>query len=121
MFLALKGWDVTGFDASDEGIATAQRNATRAGVKINAVRETEAAFDYGAGQWDFIVFTYEPFPITSAPYVERLGTALKPGGIIVVESLAQDEQIADRDNSHHFVAFEHWQMPHTLLSHQSHA
>ena len=31
------------------------------------------------------------------------------------------EQIADRDNSHHFVAFEHRQMPHTLLSHQSHA
>ena len=43
VFLALKGWDVTGFDASDEGIATAQRNATRAGAKINAIRETEAA------------------------------------------------------------------------------
>jgi hypothetical protein len=68
VFLALKGWVVTGFDASDEGFATAQRNATRAGVKINAVRETEAAFDYGAGQWDLIVFTYEPFPITSAAY-----------------------------------------------------
>jgi 2-polyprenyl-3-methyl-5-hydroxy-6-metoxy-1,4-benzoquinol methylase len=96
LFLALKGWDVTGFDASDEGIATAQRNATRAGVKINAVRETEAAFDYGAGQWDLIVFTYEPFPITSAAYVERLGTALKPGGIIVVESLAQDDATPNR-------------------------
>ena len=94
--LALKGWDVTGFDASDEGIATAQRNATRAGVKINAVRETEAAFDYGAGQWDLIVFTYEPFPITSAAYVERLGSALKPGGIIVVESLAQDDATPNR-------------------------
>jgi 2-polyprenyl-3-methyl-5-hydroxy-6-metoxy-1,4-benzoquinol methylase len=96
LFLALKGWDVTGFDASDEGIATAQRNATRAGVKINAVRETEAAFDYGAGQWDLIVFTYEPFPITSAAYVERLGTALKPGGIIVVESLAQEDATPNR-------------------------
>ena len=61
VFLALKGWDVTGFDASDEGIAIAQRNAARAGVKINALRETEAAFDYGADQWDLIVFTYEPF------------------------------------------------------------
>ena len=96
VFLALKGWDVTGFDASDEGIATAQRNATRAGVKINAVRETEAAFDYGADQWDLIVFTYEPFPITSAAYVERLGTALKPGGIIVIESLAQEEATPNR-------------------------
>jgi 2-polyprenyl-3-methyl-5-hydroxy-6-metoxy-1,4-benzoquinol methylase len=96
VFLSLKGWDVTGFDASDEGIATAQRNATRAGVKINAVRETEAAFDYGADQWDLIVFTYEPFPITSAAYVERLGTALKPRGIIVIESLAQEEATPNR-------------------------
>jgi 2-polyprenyl-3-methyl-5-hydroxy-6-metoxy-1,4-benzoquinol methylase len=88
--------DVTGFDASDEGIATAQRNATRAGAKINAIRETEAAFDYGADQWDLIVFTYEPFPITSAAYVERLGTALKPGGIIVVESLSQEDQTPNR-------------------------
>jgi len=65
-------------------------------VKIEAVRETEAAFDYGAGQWDLIVFTYEPFPITSAASVERLGTALKPGGIIVVESLAQEDATPNR-------------------------
>jgi 2-polyprenyl-3-methyl-5-hydroxy-6-metoxy-1,4-benzoquinol methylase len=96
VFLTLKGWDVTGFDASDEGIATAQRNATRPGVKINAIRETEAAFDYGADRWDLIVRTYEPFPITSAPYVERLGTALKPGGIIVVESLSQEDLTPNR-------------------------
>jgi 2-polyprenyl-3-methyl-5-hydroxy-6-metoxy-1,4-benzoquinol methylase len=96
VFLALKGWDVTGFDASDEGIAIAQRNAARAGVKINALRETEAAFDYGADQWDLIVFTYEPFPITSTAYVERLSTSLKPRGIIVVESLAQEDATPNR-------------------------
>jgi hypothetical protein len=43
-----------------------------------------------------IVFTYEPFPITSAAYVERLGTALKPDGIIVVESLAQEDATPNR-------------------------
>ena len=37
VFLAMKGWDVTGFDLSDEGIATARRNAERAGVKINTI------------------------------------------------------------------------------------
>ena len=44
VFLALKGWDVTGFDLSDEGIAAARRNADRAGVKINAIVGTEDAF-----------------------------------------------------------------------------
>jgi hypothetical protein len=62
------------------------------------VCETEAAFDYGVGQWDF-VFTYEPFPITWAAYVERLGTALKLGGIIVVESLAQEDAAPNRTRS----------------------
>lgn len=62
VFLALEGWDVTGFDVSAEGIAVARKNAARAGVKINAIRETDEAFDYGISQWDLIVFMYEPFP-----------------------------------------------------------
>src|SRR5262252_6980031 len=56
VFLALKGWDVTGFDISDEGLAVAHKNAERAGVKLNAIRETDEAFDYGSDQWDMIVF-----------------------------------------------------------------
>lgn len=48
VFLALKGWDVTGFDISDEGIAVARKNAERAGVKLNAIRETDEAFNYGS-------------------------------------------------------------------------
>ena len=70
VFLALKGWDVTGFDMSDEGIAAARRNAERAGVKINAHRESEDSFNYGKEQWDLIVFMYEPFPITTSAYVD---------------------------------------------------
>ena len=33
MFLAIKGWDVTGFDVADEGLRIAQGNVERAGVK----------------------------------------------------------------------------------------
>ena len=86
VFLALKGWDVTGFDISDEGLAVAHKNAERAGVKLNAIRETDEAFDYGSDQWDMIVFMYEPFPVTSAAYVERLRKSMKSGGLIVIES-----------------------------------
>jgi len=57
VFLALKGWDVTGFDISDEGLAVAGKNAERAGVKLNAIRETDEAFDYGSDQCDMIVRT----------------------------------------------------------------
>jgi SAM-dependent methyltransferase len=96
VFLALKGWDVTGFDLSDEGIATARRNAERAGVKIDAIRGTEEAFDYGTERWDLIVFVYEPFPITTAAYVERLRRSLRPGGVIVIEGFGEEETVKNR-------------------------
>ena len=96
VFLALKGWDVTGFDLSDEGIATARRNAERAGVKINAIQGTEDAFDYGTEQWDLIVFVYEPFPITTAAYVQRLHRSLRAGGLIVIESFGEEESAKNR-------------------------
>jgi SAM-dependent methyltransferase len=96
VFLAMKGWDVTGFDLSDEGIATARRNAERAGVKINAIVGTEDAFDYGAERWDLIVFVYEPFPITTAAYVERLHRSLRPGGLIVIEGFGEEETVKNR-------------------------
>lgn len=96
VFLALKGWDVTGFDLSDEGIATARRNADRAAVKINAIRGTEDAFDYGTERWDLIVFVYEPFPITTAAYVQRLHRSLRAGGLIVIEGFGEEETVKNR-------------------------
>lgn len=96
VFLAMKGWDVTGFDLSDEGIATARRNAERAGVKINAIAGTEDAFDYGTERWDLIVFVYEPFPITTAAYVQRLHRSLRPGGIVVIEGFGEEESVKNR-------------------------
>lgn len=90
VFLAIKGWDVTGFDVSDEGLAVARRDAGRAGVKVNALLKSYDAFDYGTAQWDLIVITYEPFPLTDADYVRRLTEALRPGGLIVIESFASD-------------------------------
>jgi SAM-dependent methyltransferase len=96
VFLALKGWDVTGFDISDEGLAIARKNAERAGVKLNAILATDEAFNYGSNQWDLIAFIYEPFPVTSAAYVERMRTSMKPGGIIVIESYGDEATTPNR-------------------------
>jgi SAM-dependent methyltransferase len=88
VFLALKGWDVTSFEISDEGVAIAQRNAKAAGVNIKTLSESNATFDFGQAQWDIIIATYVPFPLTTADYVQRLGRSLTPGGLVVVESFA---------------------------------
>ena len=82
VFLATKGWDVTGFDVSDGGLAMARQSAAQAGVKLNAVHSTEQAFDYGSEAWDLIVLTYEPFAVTQSGYADRLHGALKAGGAV---------------------------------------
>ena len=90
VFLALKGWDITGFDVSDTGIAIARKDAERAGVQLTAIQTSEKDFNYGVSQWDLIVFTYVPFPLTDSAYVRRLSNALRPGGLVIIESFASE-------------------------------
>jgi SAM-dependent methyltransferase len=90
VFLAVEGWDVTGFDISDEGLKIAKRDAERVGVKINAVLQSREEFAFGAAQWDLIVVTYETIPLETPTYVKRLKDSLRPGGLIVIESFASD-------------------------------
>jgi SAM-dependent methyltransferase len=96
VFLAMKGWDVTGFDVSDEGLRIAQRNAERAGVKLNAVLQSDDHFDFGTERWDLIVIAYTPVPLTIATYVEKLHRSLRRGGLVVVESFASASGSFDR-------------------------
>lgn len=94
--LAAKGWTVTGFDVSAEGLAVAKAQAARAGVTITAVQESDARFDLGAEQWDLIAVIYGPASIADAAYVARVHRALKPGGVVVVDSFASDRTAAQR-------------------------
>jgi SAM-dependent methyltransferase len=96
VFLALKGWDVTGFEISDEGVTIAQRNARAAGVNITTLLASNETFDLGQVQWDLIVATYAPFPLTTADYVQRLRGSLTSGGLVVVESFASDANAPGR-------------------------
>jgi len=90
VFLAVEGWNVTGFDISDVGLAVAAKNAERVGVKINTVLKSREEFDFGAAQWDLIVITYETIPLETPSYVRRLRDSLRAGGLIVVETTASD-------------------------------
>ena len=96
LFLALKGWDVTGFDVSDAGLAIARKNAEKAGLTIKALQTSEKAFDYGTSQWDLVLFSYVPFPIEDQAYVDRIYRSVRPGGLIVVESFASDARSPGR-------------------------
>jgi SAM-dependent methyltransferase len=84
VFLAMQGWDVTGFDPSDEAVRLAQANAAKAGVKIRALVATDDQFDFGVAQWDLIAMTYVRSLTTRD--AERIRRALAPGGIFVYEN-----------------------------------
>jgi 2-polyprenyl-3-methyl-5-hydroxy-6-metoxy-1,4-benzoquinol methylase len=90
VFLAVEGWDVTGFDISDVGLEVARKNAARVGVTINTVLQGREEFNFSAAQWDLIVITYETIPLETPRYAGRLRDALRPGGLIVVETTASD-------------------------------
>lgn len=94
--LAAKGWTVTGFDVSAEGLAVAKAQAARAGVTITAVQESIEQFDPGTNQWDLIAVVYGPGAIADPDYVVRLHRSLRPGGLVVVESFASDRTAAQR-------------------------
>ena len=90
VFLAVEGWNVTGFDISDVGLEVAKKNAARVGVKINAVLKSRENFDFGTAQWDLIVITYEIIPLETMSYGTRLRNSLRAGGLIVIETTASD-------------------------------
>ena len=87
VYLAKLGWDVTGFDISERGMELARKSAAAAGVKITTIRASMDDFDYGIGQWDLIVATYE-----GVSWLEAAAKGLKPGGFLVVEGYSKHPQ-----------------------------
>jgi SAM-dependent methyltransferase len=94
--LATRGWEVTGFDVSAEGLAVAKAEAARRKVDITALQQGDAEFDYGIGRWDLIAIIYGPGSVETPGYVDRLSRSLRPGGLVVIESFASDTQASRR-------------------------
>lgn len=85
VYLASKGWDVTGFDLAEDGMQVAEANAAKAGVRIKTVKARFEDFDYGKEQWDLIYFVYTNALTVDSKYVERIQAALKPGGLVLLD------------------------------------
>jgi len=90
VYLATRGWRVTGFDISGEAVSAARDNARRAGVELNAVKATYADFDFGDAQWDLIVLAFAWAPVTDSAFMARLARSLRPGGLVVFEHFTDD-------------------------------
>ncbi|WP_233216224.1 class I SAM-dependent methyltransferase [Blastopirellula marina] len=87
VFLARQGHLVTGVDVSREGKKKAERLANEQGVSIEYHLSDLCAFDFGVAQWDAIISisAHLPSPVQADVY-PRVFAALKPGGILLLES-----------------------------------
>jgi len=84
IFLAQQGWDVTGFDPSQEGVRQAVAAAKKLNLHLNALVAREEDFDLGREKWDLIVMTY--VRRLKNDDVASFQQALKRGGILVYEN-----------------------------------
>ncbi len=93
VFLAAKGWQVTGVDISPEAVKQAQARAAAARVNIDSITDDLDHFDLGRAKWDLIVLLYMHawFHESGHNVPEILAAALKPGGLLVIEGYAGDK------------------------------
>lgn len=86
VFLATKGFEVTGIDISEKGLNKAQALARAHGVTIETKVVDLETYQLPAETYDVIICTY---------YLQRdlfpqIIQALKPGGIVIVETYTLD-------------------------------
>jgi SAM-dependent methyltransferase len=86
IYLAEQGWDVTGVDVAEVGLDQARARARELGLKLTLVLQDANEFDYGREQWDLVAVIY----FDPRPYAKKIYSALKPGGVVVVEGFHRD-------------------------------
>ena len=86
LWLASRGWAVTGFDISPVGIEAARKEADKLGLSIETLVTPYEDFEWGREKWDLIVFSYF-FPKAA---LSKVWEALRPGGLILVEGFHID-------------------------------
>ncbi len=95
VWLALQGLSVTSVDFSPVGIAKAKRLAARFGVAIKTILADLNHWDWPLEKFDLLVGVFMQVfdPPERALIFERMGKALKPGGLLLLQGY-RPEQIA---------------------------
>jgi len=89
LHLARLGWDVTGIDLSVEGLAVMRSSAEKAGLKVETVKTSYEAYDFGRERWDLLAMILSWAPVENPAFLSRLKDSLRPGGYVVFEHVVQ--------------------------------
>lgn len=100
IYLAKQGWQTTGVDLSDVAVGQARARAAQLHVTINTAVDDLTHYDLGKGQWDLIAafYVHAWYNSTRPETPARIVTALKPGGLLVIEGFAGNERFMFQPN-----------------------
>ncbi|MFZ4713938.1 MAG: class I SAM-dependent methyltransferase [Bacteriovoracaceae bacterium] len=91
VFLAQKGYKVTGIDISSVAVKKSLALAKEFGVQINTVVASLNKYKIPEGTFDAIICFY----YVDRSLVDKMKSWLKPGGVIVYEAYTVDQKNAD--------------------------
>jgi len=90
--LARLGWRVIGIDLSAKGLSVMRANAEKAGLKVETVKTSYDAYDYGTERWDLLVLILSWAPLEDPVFLGRLKESVRPGGYVVFEHVLQRDK-----------------------------
>lgn len=93
IFLAYRGFSVTGIDIADEGIAKATRRAIEEGLEISFLRADLEVCPLN-GPWDLII----NFNFLIRDLIPRTVAALNSGGIMLIDTLLDSPALPGEHN-----------------------
>ena len=93
LFLASRGWEVTGFDLADEAVNYAKEKAKANNLKITTSISDMETYDYGTDKWDLITWIYGGC-LEVDQIAEKIKTSLKSGGLFLFEFFHRDAGLA---------------------------
>lgn len=108
VWLAGRGWRATGADFSAEGLARAAHHAEEAGVadRVDWWQVDARAFEAGGRSYDLVTSHYLHAPDGGMVEVtRRLGTAVAPGGLLLVVGHAPSHEFTQLSESHRKAMF----------------
>lgn len=82
LYLASRGWHVTGIDISDEGLRLAREAAAAHHLPLQAIRADAETWDYGVDRWDLVALIFFG---PDDQLVARIRAAVRHGGLVVLE------------------------------------
>lgn len=88
LYMASRGYEVTGVDVSPVAVERCREEAARLGVRVDAVCSDLSSWEWPVQTFDVVLNFY----FLQRDLCPRLSAALRPGGVLVFETFTTDQR-----------------------------